>query len=426
MVYVLPALKFGLILAFATILPNCSTKHTSADGGQHGGGGNVRAATTEEVKEAIAIAMKLATIEDARANYLKRFMIEWDDVGQLDTKIIFPKLIRPQSAAPDSVENRRRQFERREFRARSSTMMNQRKKLYNHPENFASEVLSALAAKTPVFMMDGPCPSPDGKHADASVSSLSKNADLCFSVSRLKRLPITGLFEEIAGLLVHEIAHLAGAQERDAVLWQEELKFFLKSYRAVRSSVAYADVINAMGDVSLRINFIQRNAINLNEERRVIEMDRIISKLRGIPYFMDPMILELSLRPKNPHLVNNFTNAVLAMIEKIDRTYRLNHFQGGMWASENVGESQFRHREYMADNPSPPPKFSEDQWQTILADLKKMYVIMDDNFLAYMGRENKSSTCVLPTQVIYVMDGGPLAYGDAMQVSPPLKCDALN
>ena len=67
------------------------------------------------------------------------------------------------------------------------------------------------------YKSDGPCPSPDHKHAMASVSRFSFGAEICFSLSELRQVPRSGLKAEVFGLWVHELAHLSGYDEEIAV-----------------------------------------------------------------------------------------------------------------------------------------------------------------------------------------------------------------
>ncbi len=57
------------------------------------------------------------------------------------------------------------------------------------------------------------CPAINNNHADASVSDYSFNAEVCFSLKSLKRVPKASLDKTIYGLWWHELSHLLGNRD---------------------------------------------------------------------------------------------------------------------------------------------------------------------------------------------------------------------
>lgn len=70
-----------------------------------------------------------------------------------------------------------------------------------------------LAQSKVIIRNEGPCPAADKANAAASVSAYKIGADLCFSVSELRKTPAAALKMQVAALLAHELAHLLGYEE---------------------------------------------------------------------------------------------------------------------------------------------------------------------------------------------------------------------
>lgn len=81
-----------------------------------------------------------------------------------------------------------------------------------------------LASKKIEFLEKGFCrPTGDHKGTWASVSKLQLDGEVCISVEALQRSASASLRHDVVALLSHEIAHLYGYQEDDAVFLQKYL-----------------------------------------------------------------------------------------------------------------------------------------------------------------------------------------------------------
>lgn len=85
-----------------------------------------------------------------------------------------------------------------------------------------------------ILLSDKPCLDLEGNEKDGSVTGLYRDAKICISFHRLKRVSPLNLEKEINGLLLHEISHLGGYKEVDAVRIQR----------------MYLDVANYLYDVA--------------------------------------------------------------------------------------------------------------------------------------------------------------------------------
>ena len=96
-------------------------------------------------------------------------------------------------------------------------------------------IYSALDKAEFVILDQGPCLDADGKEVDASAANDPK---VCFSLERLaKKIEHRSLEIVVASLVVHEIAHLAGANEFDAEHFQFEASIKLSEgiYKSVKT-----------------------------------------------------------------------------------------------------------------------------------------------------------------------------------------------
>src|SRR6185312_9633793 len=67
------------------------------------------------------------------------------------------------------------------------------------------------------------------RHKEASVSAFDLNAVICFSIGDLTRIPPSGLLREVLSLALHEATHMGGADENEAIAWQEEFSAYFGS-----------------------------------------------------------------------------------------------------------------------------------------------------------------------------------------------------
>lgn len=203
--------RLKLILLSLFVVISCARSNNenpdTVEGTQHTGGGEVGASTPEEVNAALDLALRLASEPDMQYNVIAQF---WNSWGRVSTKDyikqparIFPKVGRTNSEKAIDLEKNAADFE--------------------------SPYLEALQQNKITRLDSGDCITTPKKHADASVSSFTVNADLCFSVGNLTRIPPSTLLREILNLVLHEAAHMGGADEAEAVGWQEEFSAYFGS-----------------------------------------------------------------------------------------------------------------------------------------------------------------------------------------------------
>ncbi len=82
-----------------------------------------------------------------------------------------------------------------------------------------------------VWKSKGPCAAEGHRHSDASVSSHRIGADVCLSIENLRKIPKESLFKEMIGLLIHEIAHLEGFKETEALKLHKYINHQLTKYK---------------------------------------------------------------------------------------------------------------------------------------------------------------------------------------------------
>ena len=181
-----------LLLLVATSLHCARESSKKEDGTQNTGGGVVFNSTKEQVNEALDLALKLATEPDMTKNVFVQF---WKDWGQSDKNELIAK--------PTHL------FSRAETAAKAGNEVTPN-------ERFESPALMALS-KDKILRSDKDCaPSETSEHTDGSVSSLTIDADVCFSVRNLMRLPPSSLLRQILSLVLHEAVHMGGGEEPEA------------------------------------------------------------------------------------------------------------------------------------------------------------------------------------------------------------------
>lgn len=104
---------------------------------------------------------------------------------------------------------------------------------------YAGEIL----ANVKINLQDVPCVSREGQRAGSASGNL-QNGEICLSTEKLKMIPADSLSEEITALMFHELSHLVGFNEEDALNLQ---KFVLDKYLSKKAlfsnpSILYGDI----------------------------------------------------------------------------------------------------------------------------------------------------------------------------------------
>lgn len=134
---------------------------------------------------------------------------------------------------------------------------------------------------------DSPCPSNFG-HREGSVISLHPPV-ICLSGQLMASLPVDSAPREMEALIVHEISHLLGANEEEAVRIQTD---YLKTMRSLTRSRIELDLQrkrHALFEVSTSLEDHLKNDVLRPEET-----DRLVFSLLGSlalygPVFADPL-----------------------------------------------------------------------------------------------------------------------------------------
>lgn len=278
-----------ILVTFSFSGIHCAKSESQDDGGQHTGGGNVISSKPEDINTSLDLAIKLATEPNEQKNIFVQFVktVATDEKNKLDFKRIFPNYVVGQK---------------------------------NVSGLFESKVLHALRQNTITRLAEGDCPqSVAGKHADASVSNLSINAEICFSIGNLTRVLPAVLLRELLSLALHEAVHLAGGEEEEAVQWQEAFStYFGNRFGDIPSDAAAMQTLKDLSEIRLLLGRAQSiAAVEPTDRVLFATVGKISERLANLPYFDDPLAIELKMRPAHPELISIYSNAILALIEKI-------------------------------------------------------------------------------------------------------------
>jgi hypothetical protein len=277
-----------LFLIAVTILSiQCARQSSHESGGQDTGGGVTASSKPQDVNSAIDLAIQLATESDQQRN-------------------IFVQFWKSESAKLKSVT--------------PSRIFSNFESATGQKSKFESAVLQAFKQNKVTRLAAGDCPqSIAGKHADASVSALNLSATICFSIGNLTRLTPSVLLKEVLSLLLHEAAHMGGAEENEAVAWQEAFSaYFAKRFGDVPSDSITTDTFKSFSEIRVRLARAQRLAADDPKNSRIIGLlGNIVEKLSSLPYYNDPLAITLKARPAHPELITTYSEAVSALAIKL-------------------------------------------------------------------------------------------------------------
>lgn len=274
----------------------------SNQGTQDSGGGVVFNSSTEQVNEALDLALKLATEPDMTKNVFVQF---WKDWGQ--------------KSKNEQINRPVHLFSRAETAAKSGGEVSPN-------EHFESPFLMALKTNKIVRVNSDCRPSSGANHTDASVSSFSADAEICFSVRNLMRIPPSGLLREILSLVLHEATHMGGAQEPEAVAWQELFSsYFGARFGDLSADTLAAKTLKTLGVARIILAQARELAVaNPRDPRLFAQMGKFVQTLDSLPELRDPLAFELKLKPKHPKSIATYSSSVLGLIENIRLSFEIN------------------------------------------------------------------------------------------------------
>lgn len=395
---------FLIFLSLAT-LSACSPKTDSAPapvaqmtGGQDGGGGEITLSTLEQVKTALKQSIEWATNPDFETNVFARFYFDqyaYIDVDPIEPKYLFPNMINQE-----------------ELRSRGG-----REEAFN-AHSFESPALLALKTNKITILDKGDCPSPENKHADASVTAMNLKGELCFSAGNLTRIPPTALLKTVLGLVLHEVLHLGGAPEQEAQKWQEGFNsYFDVRYAGIGTENAFLKIQQSMHSLRRTADGAERLfKKNPNDPRIFTQFGILLRQLAGMPYILDAPMLEYSKGAARPWLKNNFVNAVIAITEEL-------------WEKFGTPKPMSPQGKVTVIKPFVP--MSPAEMKTFIFKLQRSLDVLDQNLYAYtwggFSGDLIKSTCVLPKgplpDIFFDEELKTVASYGAPPKAPPRVCD---
>ncbi len=96
--------------------------------------------------------------------------------------------------------------------------------------------LEEVITNTEINLIEDDCHEMDGTPADASVTAFELGADICFSLTRMQRIPPESLKKHLYAVWFHELAHLVGYEEEaqkleDYILYVYDITYGVQADR---------------------------------------------------------------------------------------------------------------------------------------------------------------------------------------------------
>ncbi|MGZ3723159.1 MAG: hypothetical protein ACXVA9_09525 [Bdellovibrionales bacterium] len=290
--------RIFLVGSLIFVTASCSHKTDSnKEGGQDGGGGHVARSTPEQVHKVLDQALRLASATDTWSSVFSQWAFD------LITQII----INPELKKTIDFEH--------VFPVSAIVEPPHRGILRTRIENYESPYIHALSTNRIIIKETGDCGSAKDNHADASVSALQVDADICFSIDNLTRIPTELLLREILALVIHEVSHLGGAEEAEAQQWQNLYRQYYKGrfgdidphHAKLKSEEAFQ---NSLDRVQLALRIQKKTP---NDPRVYSLVGQALEALSGLPATDDPILLEITFSPERPWLTNGYLYSVVSI-----------------------------------------------------------------------------------------------------------------
>lgn len=351
-----------VLLIKMVVIAGCSNPSTKSRGTEDSGGGSAQYSTTKQVEALLDKALKLATDPDQQKNVLSQFWIDWGRKHKHQF-IKVPARLFPNMIDPGLGQNLRAP---------------------EHSDKFKSPYLEALVKNKFLRKAKGDCMvTASGEHKDASVSSLTLHADICFSIGNLTRIPPSSLLREILGLLLHEAIHIGGGDEVEAKAWQSEFsEYFGSRFGDLTADTLSSETFKSLSSAKVLLARADATAATDPKNPRIWGiMGRAAHILATLPDLLDPLAIELKTNPRSPALIKNYQNAVLALIHKIQIRFEFQPSPIRVWFHQ-----------------IPINFLTPEQMKPVFDDLTKHLSQVDENFLAFIGGPDEArSVCILPS-----------------------------
>lgn len=122
----------------------------------------------------------------------------------------------------------------------------------------------------------GPCSVEDNLHADASVSPMNRQGKICFSIEHLMGQSLYALEAIVAGLWLHELAHMNGLDEASADIVQELMEqsyhHLAQRYHSAESKLYRRHLQEAFK----KLNEVSNDKKDISEIKEKIEIVRLM------------------------------------------------------------------------------------------------------------------------------------------------------
>lgn len=353
----------------SAVIAGCSPQKPApkSEGGQHTGGGNHLESSSVDVNTAIDLAIELLNEPVRRENIFVQFWFEW---GRQSKN---PIVSHPDRFFPD-------------LKIDGETQMGEPSP--TSLEHSQSPALNALKMNKVTRLATGDCPnSVIKRHTDASVSSFDLNAEICFSAENLARVSSPSLLREVLSLAIHEAAHMAGADENEAVVWQQEFAaYFTARFGDVSSDSVSTPTLRLLAEAKSLIGKARTLPPDSKTVRVLVE--RATQKLILLPDFTDELSLRLKTRPAHPDLIANYYNSVVALIRQIQINFDF-QFEAPRIAYGTPQKVKFIFPEFNIAVQIPKA----------LDDISESLDRITGNFLAFTGEDTDSqSVCAIADQ----------------------------
>ncbi len=365
--------KPHLIVIFAGLLVSaifgCSKNQVKSEGAESTGGGSASYSTISEVEKALDLAIKMANEPNQQLNVYAQFFM---DKGRSSSSAFIQK--------PDHL-----------FPSLGNLDVNIGLGDIEDATKFRSPFLEALTKNKLERRLKGDClTAVDGEHKDASVSSLTLNADICIGVGNLTRIPPSSLLREILSLLLHEAVHMAGAGESEAKVWQKEFsEYFGLRFGDAISDTITGETLKAFGAArKLLKRATDMAAINSTDPKIYGVMGRAAQIMIELPDFLDPVALQLKMKSSRPELYNNYAGSVLAFITEAQVKFQ--------FPPLSPSHSLLATTDSVVALTGSADATLPTQIQVIVGKLNVLFEQVNENFLAFTGAEGAESICVAP------------------------------
>lgn len=323
-----PWLLLPILILNLTSAVSCHRKAHSGGGVVDGGGGGfVPLSKPEEVRAALRQALELGSNPVPQRNIFVKFILDAAfDRRDIDilrrSRRVFPNLIRG-SVRPEEFDRELSQA-LRVMKPEGGLSSPGKLSFDVSTEGVQSPVLARFLDSTNIQIRDaGDCAAGNGGHGDASVTSNSLNGKVCFSIGNLTRLTQEVLLKEILALMLHEAAHLGGADEEEAMAWQSSFsKYFNEKFLRIEGSQDLVSQSTKLARIGFRrflneVNNLDTKGVNFRKDIQILilKAPRLEDQF-GFKAYGDRLVSNLLFSPKSPERFNQYSNSVSALLER--------------------------------------------------------------------------------------------------------------